>query len=68
MDLATELAIRAVDGGQTNSGTVSSGVTGATVTNVHGTATQALNSDQTNSGNQTATVQGSRACAFAALN
>lgn len=58
----------AVDGGQTNSGAVSSGVTGATVTNVHGTASQALNSDQTNSGNQTATVQGSSACAFAALN
>lgn len=58
----------AVDGGQTNSGAVSSGVTGATVTNVHGTASQALNSDQTNSGNQTATVQGSSACAFGALN
>ena len=58
----------AVDGGQTNSGAVSSGVTGATVSNVHGTASQALNSDQTNSGNQTATVQDSRACAFAALN
>lgn len=58
----------AIDGAQTNSGTVSSGVTGATVTNVHGTASQALNSDQTNSGNQTAAVQDSRACAFAALN
>jgi hypothetical protein len=57
-----------IDGAQTNSGTVSSGVTGATVTTVHGTASQALNSDQTNSGNQTATVQGSNACAFAALN
>ena len=58
----------AIDGAQTNSGTVSSGVTGATVTNVHGTASQALNSDQTNSGKQTATVQGSSACSFAALN
>jgi len=57
-----------VDDAQNNSGTVSSGVTGATVTNVHGTASQALNSDQTNSGNQTAGVQGSNACAFAALN
>jgi hypothetical protein len=58
----------AIDGAQANSGPVSSGVTGATVTNVHGTAWQALNSDQTNSGSQTATVQGSSACAFAALN
>ena len=58
----------AIDGAQTNSGAVSSGVTGATVTNVHGTASQVLNSDQTNSGSQTATVQDSRACAFAALN
>jgi hypothetical protein len=58
----------AVDGAQTNSGAVSSGVTGATVTNVHGTASQALNSEQTNSGDQVATVQDSRACAFAALN
>lgn len=57
-----------VDGAQSNSGAVSSGVTGATVTNVHGTASQVLNSDQTNSGNQTAGVQGSNACAFAALN
>lgn len=60
--------VTGVDGSQTNSGAVSSGVTGATVTNVHGTAWQALNSDQSNSGNQTATVQDSRACAFAALN
>jgi len=58
----------AIDGAQTNSGTVSSGVTGATVTNVHGTASQALNSEQTNSGSQTASVQHSRACAFATLN
>ena len=57
-----------IDGTQSNSGAVSSGVTGATVTNVHGTASQALNSEQTNGGNQTATVQDSRACAFAALN
>ncbi len=58
----------AIDGAQTNSGAVSSGVTGATVTTVHGTASQVLNSDQTNSGSQTATVQDSRACVFAALN
>jgi hypothetical protein len=57
-----------VRGTQTNSGSVASGVTGGTVTAVHGTSWQALNSAQTNSGDQTATVQGSRACAFAALN
>jgi hypothetical protein len=58
----------AVNGTQTNSGTVTSGVTGATVTDVQGTASQALNSDQDNSGDQTATVQNAHACAFAALN
>jgi hypothetical protein len=57
-----------IDGTQANSGAVSSGITGATVTNVHGTAWQALNSSQSNSGSQTAQVQGSNACAFAALN
>ncbi len=57
-----------VDGTQDNGGAVSSGITGATVANVHGTASQALNSDQSNSGNQTASVQDSRACVFAALN
>lgn len=57
-----------VDGAQTNEGAVSSGVNGATTANVHGTASQVLNSEQGNSGNQTASVQDSRACAFAALN
>ncbi|CAN5665336.1 hypothetical protein BH10PSE14_BH10PSE14_43320 [soil metagenome] len=53
---------------QTNSGHVTSGVTGATQTSVQGAARQALNAVQSNSGNQSASVQGSNACAFAALN
>ena len=57
-----------IDNGQQNSGTVSSGVDGGTVTDVHGSASQALNSVQTNHGEQTASGQGSRACTFAALN
>lgn len=57
-----------VDGDQRNGGAVSSGVNGATVTSVRGAAWQALNSDQANSGNQTADVHGSNACAFGALN
>ncbi|MDB5575397.1 MAG: hypothetical protein JWR80_573 [Bradyrhizobium sp.] len=57
-----------VDGDQRNSGSVSSGVTGGTSANVRGVASQALNSEQTNSGNQSADVRGSNACAFGALN
>jgi hypothetical protein len=57
-----------VDGDQRNEGAVSSGVNGATITSVRGAAWQALNSDQTNSGNQSADVRGSNACTFGALN
>jgi hypothetical protein len=57
-----------IDGDQRNSGAVSSGVTGGTSTNVRGAAWQALNADQTNSGNQAANIRGSNACAFGALN
>ncbi|MDB5575233.1 MAG: hypothetical protein JWR80_409 [Bradyrhizobium sp.] len=57
-----------VDGDQRNSGTVSSGVTGGTSANVRGVAWQALNSEQSNSGNQSADVGDSNACAFGALN
>ena len=53
---------------QSNSGSVTSGITGATDTTVRGTASQALNSTQSNSGNQSASVQNSNACSFAALN
>lgn len=57
-----------VDGNQSNSGSVGSSVKGETTTTVNGKAWQALNSDQENSGNQTATVNGSNACNFGALN
>lgn len=53
---------------QTNAGAVSSSVTGATTTAVNGTAWQALNSDQANNGNQSASVRNANACAFGVLN
>jgi hypothetical protein len=58
----------AITGTQSNGGAVTSGVTGGTTTSVRGIAWQALNSTQGNSGNQNASVQGSNACAFGALN
>jgi hypothetical protein len=58
----------AVDGAQDNSGTITSGVNGSTRAVVQGVAWQALNSIQTNSGDQSASVQNSNACAFGALN
>jgi len=57
-----------VDGTQANSGAVSSGMTGSTGASVRGAAWQALNSTQTNSGDQAASVERSNACAFGALN
>lgn len=54
--------------GQTNAGTVFAGTVGGTSANVEGIATQALNSTQTNSGIQSASVSGSTACTFGALN
>jgi len=53
---------------QGNSGQIVSGVTGGTETSVRGDAWQALNSSQSNSGSQSASVQNSSACTFAALN
>ncbi len=53
---------------QGNSGAVSSGVTGDTAASGYGSATQALNSSQTNSGDQAASVSSSTACQFGALN
>src|SRR3569623_1525176 len=50
---------------QSNSGSVSSGVTGATDTSVRGSASQVLNSTQSNSGAQSASEQDSNACSFA---
>lgn len=58
----------AVDGNQSNAGSVGASVRGETTTSVDGKAWQALNSEQTNSGNQTATVGNSNACYFGALN
>jgi hypothetical protein len=54
--------------GQLNAGAVSSTLVGGTSATVQGAAWQALNSTQTNSGNQAANVQGSNACAFGVLN
>lgn len=53
---------------QGNSGSVGAGVNGNTTTQVDGSATQALNSAQTNSGAQSASVGGSSACLFGAIN
>lgn len=57
-----------IQNGQSNSGTIDSGVIGSTSSIAGGTASQALNSSQSNSGNQYASVAGSSACAFGALN
>lgn len=53
---------------QANSGAISASVQGDTSATGSGTATQALNSTQTNSGDQTASVSASTACAFGMLN
>ncbi|OYW89038.1 MAG: hypothetical protein B7Z20_01040 [Sphingobium sp. 32-64-5] len=53
---------------QANSGAVSASVRGGTSATGSGTATQALNSTQTNSGDQSASVSASTACAFGMLN
>lgn len=58
----------AVTTGQANSGAVGSSVNGATSSSVQGWSSQALNSNQTNTGSQSASVSGSSACAFGALN
>ncbi len=54
---------------QTNTGEVESNVRGNVSSNVEDNQTwQALNSDQQNTGNQTASIDGSTACAFGLLN
>ncbi|WP_233102020.1 hypothetical protein [Variovorax sp. IB41] len=53
---------------QANSGPVASGIVGGTSAQVQGAANQALNSNQGNTGAQTASVAGSSACAFGVLN
>jgi hypothetical protein len=53
---------------QGNSGEISSGVIGGTETSIRGNPSQALNSTQSDSGSQSASVRNSNACSFAALN
>lgn len=50
---------------QNNSGQIGSSVRGDIAANVSGNADQALNSTQTNSGDQSASIDGSTACHFA---
>lgn len=57
-----------VDVGQHNGGPVGAGAIGGTAAHVGGSTSQALNSDQRNSGNQSARVEGSTACGFGVLN
>lgn len=54
--------------GQHNGGPIASTAIGSTGATANGTAWQALNSSQSNSGDQRASVQGSTACGFGALN
>lgn len=54
--------------GQLNGGPVSATLIGATTSRVDGAAWQALNSEQANSGNQSANAANAQACAFGALN
>jgi hypothetical protein len=51
--------------GQDNSGDIEADVDGNVATNVSGSADQALNSEQSNTGNQTSSIEGSTACNFA---
>lgn len=51
---------------QGNSGAIAAGASGSMSTSVRGDNFQALNTDQNNSGNQSATVNGSTACQYAA--
>lgn len=51
---------------QGNSGAVAAGSSGSMSTSVRGDNFQALNTRQTNSGNQTSTINGSSACQYAA--
>lgn len=57
-----------VDVGQHNGGQVGASAVGSTGASVGGSTWQALNSDQRNSGNQSARVEGSTACGFGVLN
>jgi len=58
----------AIDVEQRNAGNVTSTASGISAANVTGPARQALNSTQTNSGDQSASVRSSTACGFGAIN
>lgn len=51
---------------QGNSGAITAGASGGMSTSVRGDNFQALNTDQNNSGNQSASINGSSACQYAA--
>lgn len=57
-----------VGSSQTNTGVVGAAAAGNTNSYVNGAAWQALNSNQSNSGSQSASVTGSTACAYGAVN
>jgi hypothetical protein len=57
-----------VDVGQHNGGQVGASAVGSSAASVSGSTWQALNSDQRNSGIQSARVEGSTACGFGVLN
>lgn len=65
---AADSGSTAIDTDQRNHGNVVSGAVGDAAASVTGPAWQALNSTQTNSGDQSASVRGSTACDFGAIN
>ncbi|WP_298195240.1 hypothetical protein [Novosphingobium sp.] len=65
---ASTTALASTSTDQLNAGSVSSGASGDISTSVRGDNYQALNTSQTNSGNQTASVTGSTACQYSSLN
>lgn len=69
VDQAGLTSTSTLTGTQANNGEVETRVSGNVTTNVKDNQTwQALNSDQQNTGNQTASIDGSTACAFGLLN
>lgn len=54
-----------VSGSQSNDAPINSGATGNVSVGIQGNPNQVLNNEQTNSGSQTASVDGSSACNFA---
>jgi hypothetical protein len=69
LDLASRAGTTTVADSQLSNGEVQTSVRGNVSSNVSdNTTSQALNSDQQNTGNQTASVDGSTACSFGVLN